>query len=175
MPSCSRTGADLVESSQPLRSDVAGCFVVSLVAGHGSGSSSGRAWARSRISSRRGREGRSARRTSRPAACCMLVARSGAAPRPSRLSLRGAGGNRTPVRRAVADRATTIPEIYGSAAAAPPGRWASRRRPPSGLFPMSAVFPAASGLSRRQPPLLLPGCGDQAPRAITGRWVLSIA
>jgi hypothetical protein len=40
---------------------------------------------------------------------------------------------------------------------------------------MSAVFPAASGLSRRQPPLLLPGCGDQAPRAITGRWVLSIA
>jgi len=35
---------------------------------------------------------------------------------------------------------------------------------------MSAVFPAASGLSRRQSSLLLPGCGDQAPRTITGRW-----
>jgi hypothetical protein len=44
------------------------------------------------------------------------------------------------------------------------------RRPPPGLSPMSAVFPAASGLSRRQSSLLLPGCGDQAPRAITGRW-----
>jgi hypothetical protein len=99
-----------------------------------------------------------------------MVARSGAAPRLTGLYSRGAGGNRTPVRRAVADRATTVPEIYGSAAAAPPGRWASRRRPPPGLSPMSAVFPAASGLSRRQPSLLLPGCGGQAPRAITGRW-----
>ncbi len=45
-----------------------------------------------------------------------------------------------------------------------------KRRPPPGLSPMSAVFPAASGLSRRQPSLLLPGCGGQAPRAITGRW-----
>src|ERR687898_2271045 len=82
----------------------------------------------------------------------------------------GAGGNRTPVRRAVADRATTIPEIYGSTAAAPPGRWASRggRRQVCSLRP--AVFLAVSGLSRRQSPLLLPGCGDQAPRAITGRW-----
>jgi hypothetical protein len=83
--------------------------------------------------------------------------------------LRGAGGNRTPVRRAVADRATTIPEIYGSTAAAPPGRWASRGGRRRVCSPMPAVFPAASGLSRRQSPLLLPGCGDQALRALTGR------
>jgi hypothetical protein len=82
---------------------------------------------------------------------------------------RGAGGNRTPVRRAVADRATTIPEIYGSTAAAPPGRWASRGGRRRVCSPMPAVFPAASGLSRRQSPLLLPGCGDQALRALTGR------
>jgi hypothetical protein len=42
--------------------------------------------------------------------------------------------------------------------------------PPPGLSLRPAVFPTVSGLSRRQPPLLLPGCGDQAPRAITGRW-----
>src|SRR5262245_31332078 len=85
--------------------------------------------------------------------------------------LSGAGGNRTPVRQAVADRATTIPEVYGSTAAAPPGRWASRggRRQVCSL--RSAVFLAVSGLSRRQPPLLLPGCGDPAPRALTGRDV----
>src|SRR3954453_18859215 len=41
--------------------------------------------------------------------------------------------------------------------------------PPPGLSPMSTVFPVASGLSRRQPPLLLPGCDGQAPRALTGR------
>ena len=57
----------------------------------------------------------------------------------------------------------------GSTAAAPPGRWASRGRPLPGLSLMSAVFLAVSGLSRRQPSLLLPGCDDQAPRAITGR------
>src|SRR3954451_9124364 len=34
---------------------------------------------------------------------------------------------------------------------------------------MSTVFPVVSGLSRRQPPLLLPGCDGQAPRALTGR------
>jgi hypothetical protein len=34
---------------------------------------------------------------------------------------------------------------------------------------MPAVFLAVSGLSRRQPPLLLPGCDGQAPRAIAGR------
>lgn len=53
-------------------------------------------------------------------------------------------------------------------AAVPPGRLA-HQGPPPGLSPGSAVFPAASGLSRRQPPLLLPGCGGQAPRAIAGR------
>ena len=83
------------------------------------------------------------------------------------------GGNRTPVRRAVDDRATTIPEVYGSTAAAPPGRWASRRRPPPGLSLRSAVFLAVSGLSRRQPPLLLPGCGDQAP--CVHRWSLVLS
>src|SRR3954451_18865655 len=41
--------------------------------------------------------------------------------------------------------------------------------PPPGLSPTSTVFPVASGLSRRQPPLLLPGCDGQAPRALTGR------
>ncbi len=55
----------------------------------------------------------------------------------------------------------------GSTATAPPGRWSSRS--PPGLSPMPAVFPAASGLSRRHPLLLLPGCSGQAPRALTGR------
>ena len=40
---------------------------------------------------------------------------------------------------------------------------------PPDLSPVSAVFPAVSGLSRRHPPLLLPGCGGSAPRALTGR------
>src|SRR5690606_20693776 len=44
------------------------------------------------------------------------------------------------------------------------------RGPPPGLSLVPAFFHASSGLSRRQPPLVLPGCGDQAPRAITGRW-----
>jgi hypothetical protein len=45
-----------------------------------------------------------------------------------------------------------------------------RSMPPE-LSPGSAVFPAASGLSRRRPPLLVPGCGGLASRAITGRSV----
>ncbi len=35
--------------------------------------------------------------------------------------------------------------------------------------PEPAVFPAVSGLSLLSPPLLLPGCGGLAPRAVTGR------
>ena len=62
----------------------------------------------------------------------------------------------------------------GCAATTSPGRVAiARRRPtvPPELSPGSAVFPAASGLSRRHPPLLVPGCGGVAPRAIAGRSV----
>ena len=80
----------------------------------------------------------------------------------------GAGGNRTPVRRRVTVRATTIPENVA--------QWLPLRRvgraakaPPQGLSPESAVFHAVSGLSQLSPPLLLPGCGRPTPRAVTGR------
>lgn len=56
--------------------------------------------------------------------------------------------------------------LYGCRAA---GSVGSARESPPGLSPRSAVFHAVSGLSHRQPPLLLPGCGDLAPRAIAGR------
>ena len=84
----------------------------------------------------------------------------------------GAGGNRTPVRRAVEDRYDHSRGL-GSTAALPPGRLApqgGRRR----VFPrVSAVFHAVSGLSRRQSSLLLPGCGDQAcvPSRVAGALV----
>ena len=42
-------------------------------------------------------------------------------------------------------------------------------RPPPRLSEVPMVFPIVSGLSRRQSPLLLPGCEVQAPRAIAGR------
>ena len=80
----------------------------------------------------------------------------------------GAGGNRTLVRQAVDVPATTIPE------GAPCGRRAAgsaalRHRL---VFPSGQrSLPAVSGLSRRPPLLLLPGCSDQAPRAIAGRDV----
>jgi hypothetical protein len=57
--------------------------------------------------------------------------------------------------------------LYGCRAA---GSVGPARRPPPGLSPTSAFFLAVSGLSRRQPSLLLPGCDGQAPRAVTGRW-----
>src|SRR5262245_26000636 len=96
--------------------------------------------------------------------------------------LSGAGGNRTPVRRAVAVRATTIPEVYGSTAAAPPGRWASlggRRRGfarGQRSFPPPAVFPAVNhrfccraAMVRPRVPLRVAGAlvtpGYQAARA----------
>ena len=41
--------------------------------------------------------------------------------------------------------------------------------PPSGLCQMSVVLPTVNGLSRRHPPLLLPGCGGLAPRNIAAR------
>ena len=58
---------------------------------------------------------------------------------------RGAGGNRTPVRRAVAGSDTTIPD-YRVAGGAPPGRLPVRA--PPDLSPVSAVFLAVSGLSQ---------------------------
>jgi hypothetical protein len=82
----------------------------------------------------------------------------------------GAGGNRTPVRRAVAVRATTIPEVYGSTAAAPPGRWASlggRRRvfargqrssPPPAVFPaVNHRFCCRAAMVRPRVPLRVAG------------------
>jgi hypothetical protein len=86
----------------------------------------------------------------------------------SRYARGGAGGNRTLVRQAVDVPATTIPER------APCGRRAAgsaalRHRL---VFPSGQrSLPAVSGLSRRPPLLLLPGCSDQAPRAIAGRCV----
>ena len=61
----------------------------------------------------------------------------------------------------------------GSSATTSPGRVDGGLTAPSlppELSPGSAVFAAVSGLSRRRPPLLLPGCGGSAPRAIAGRW-----
>ena len=82
-----------------------------------------------------------------------------------RLTRRGAGGNRTPVHQALNDRDTTIPD-FRTDAVLPAGRLA--RRPSAQLSERSAVFHAVSGLSRRHPPLLLPGCGGSAPCAIAG-------
>ena len=55
----------------------------------------------------------------------------------------------------------------GSTVTALPGQL-SLRSPPD-LSPVPAVFPAVSGLSRRHPLLLLPGCSGQAPRALASR------
>ena len=78
----------------------------------------------------------------------------------------GAGGNRTPVRLVRTVRATTIPEsvAYGNHTA---GSDEAETSPPD-LSPMPTVFPVVSLLSGCHPPLLLPGCGEQAPCAITG-------
>src|SRR5687768_16545490 len=86
---------------------------------------------------------------------------------PLRRCALGSGGNRTLVLWTVTVRATTVPET--AAQRLPPCRvrWATRA-PPPGLCQVSAVFPAASRLSGRHPPLLLPGCGEQAPGAIAG-------
>jgi hypothetical protein len=72
----------------------------------------------------------------------------------------GRAGKRTPVHQAEAARATTIPD-FEAHVAPPAGRLA--RRPPDRLSEPSAVFRAVSGLPRRHPPLLLPGCGGPAP------------
>jgi len=78
----------------------------------------------------------------------------------------GAGGNRTPVRLVRTVRATTIPEsvAYGNHTA---GSDEAETSPPD-LSPMPTVFPVVSLLSDCHPPLLLPGCGEQAPCAIAG-------
>ncbi len=80
----------------------------------------------------------------------------------------GAGGTRTLVRQVVTRRATTIPVSWLMAATLP-GQ-AGHEGPATGSFPevsglcrLSVVFPY------RPPPLLVTGCGGQAPRAIAGR------
>src|SRR3954471_9286912 len=80
----------------------------------------------------------------------------------------GAGGNRTLVRQAVDVPATTIPAV------APCGRRAAGSAALRHRLVFSSVLqflPAVSVLSRLPPLLLLPGCSDQAPRAIAGRDV----
>ena len=80
----------------------------------------------------------------------------------------GAGGNRTPVRRRVTVRATTIPESV--AFGCHPAGSGGPRGPSHEVFPPGQrSVPAVSGLSRLSPPLLLPGCGGPTPRAVTGR------
>jgi len=88
----------------------------------------------------------------------------------SRRSGSGAGGNRTPVRRRRTVRATTIPEMCGFAVATLPGQ-VGPEGPHRRIFPrcqrsfqLSAVFPCGPSL------LLLPGCSDQAPGAVTGPY-----
>jgi len=56
--------------------------------------------------------------------------------------------------------------LRGFRAATPAGRLGLR--PPPGLSRASVAFPTVSVLSCRHPPLLLPGCGEQAPGAIAG-------
>jgi hypothetical protein len=82
----------------------------------------------------------------------------------SRHHISGAGGNRTPVHQPVNGPATTIPG-FGPDAGPSAGRLTLRSTP--SLFRVSFVFPNVSGLSRRHPPLLLPGCGGSAPCGIS--------
>ena len=81
----------------------------------------------------------------------------------------GAGGNRTPVHQARRASDTTIPALvltqHRRRVDHPVARVACR------LSGMSLVFPNVSCLSRRHPPLLLPGCGGSAPCAIAGHDV----
>ena len=81
----------------------------------------------------------------------------------------GAGGNRTPVHQALFTSATTIPVVVLTQ---------HRRRvdylvtqAACGLSHKSKVFPIVSGLSRRHPPLLLPGCDGLAPCGIAAHDV----
>ena len=81
--------------------------------------------------------------------------------------LRGAGGNRTPVRRGVNVTATTIPVVLaqGSQGAGSP----VPENHPLVFARCQESFLPVSGLSHRPPLLLLPGCSDQAPRGLTAR------
>jgi hypothetical protein len=73
----------------------------------------------------------------------------------------GAGGNRTPVHQAETVRATTVPDLEADATS-PAGRLTTSG--PRLVFPGSQwSFHTVSGLSRRHPPLLLPGCGGSTP------------
>ncbi len=73
----------------------------------------------------------------------------------------GAGGNRTPVHQAETVRATTVPDLEADATS-PAGRLTTSG--PRLVFPSGQwSFHTVSGLSRRHPPLLLPGCGGSAP------------
>jgi hypothetical protein len=79
----------------------------------------------------------------------------------------GAGGNRTLVRQTVTARATTIPVSLAQRLPARRVGWA--RGPDRLVFPRGQRSFTPSGVSPScPPPLLLPGCGGQAPGAITG-------
>jgi len=71
-------------------------------------------------------------------------------------------------------RDTTIPDFFPDAGK-PAGRLAITRRwwPATRLSEQSSVFPDASSLFRCHSPLLLPGCGESAPCAISGHDVSS--
>ena len=80
----------------------------------------------------------------------------------------GAGGNRTPVRRVVAARDTTVPEVpvcgYRSAGSDGPVTGTARQ-----VFPWCQPSFRLSAVSPCGPPLLLlTGCSGQAPCAIAG-------
>ena len=88
------------------------------------------------------------------------------------LNVGGAGGNRTPVRRAVAASATTIPDCR-VADCVPSGRLPLGA--PPDLSPVSAVFLAVSGLSRLSSPASvarLQRTGPACPRG--GRSYLTV-
>ncbi len=87
-------------------------------------------------------------------------------------SMSGAGGNRTPVHQAENARATTIPD-FETDAISPAGRLPRLPEATTRLSVRSAVFHAVSGLSNCHSPLLLPGCGESAPCAISGHDVSS--
>ena len=81
----------------------------------------------------------------------------------------GAGGNRTPVHQALFTSDTTIPVLVLTQHHRRVGYLIAEIA--CCLSNRSMVFLIVSVLSRRHPPLLLPGCDELAPCAIAGHDV----
>ena len=81
----------------------------------------------------------------------------------------GAGGNRTPVHQTLFASDTTIPVVMLTQHHRRVDCFLTKTA--CRLSGRSLVFPNVSGLSRRHPSLLLPGCDELAPCAIAGHDV----